>query len=283
MDANPREQALILRERVIDNPAGRAALERLRDLSRAGATAAHWSAAPVEFTKGSPIAKRAQRRHGWRALLGRGLPRLNEFDNLLWLRNAGFLAAQPLAALTTWESHRPVWQGLVTVKLDNAQDAGPVLLEAKNEALDDNRRELALVLGRTLGQLHNAGFVHRDFYLRNLLFERTAGKTRLGMIDCWRGGPGQAGSLGARLLGRASAYDIGCLFVHLPGLISVQQEELLLESYRHVRDLSKVVAGRLFQSAARARAKLAPKEVRRKRISTGPIQPTWSPSFWAGD
>ncbi len=275
MEVGPGEQDLNLQERVVDNPAGRAALERLRDLARAEATAAAWSTTDgqPEFTKGSPIALRARGRHARRARMGRGLPRLNEFDNLTWLREAGFLAAQPLAALTTWTGGQPVWQGLVTVKLADARDASPVLAAASPA----EQLKLAQVLGETLGRLHRAGFIHRDFYLRNLLFGGASKGAQLGMIDCWRGGPGRASTLWARLLGRGSAYDIGCLFVHLPGLVSVEAEGLVLESYRNARGLSRASAGRLFLRAARARRASAAREIQRKRVDATPIQARWNP------
>ena len=259
---------------------GAEALEHLRHLAQGERSIGRWRriGGTVQYVKGSSLRGKSTWRHALRAGLGLGLPRLREFDNLQWLRGEGFDAPRPLAAWVTKRSGRPSWQGLITERCEGTSGA----LDALARAAPDRRQQLVRALGSDIGRLHRAGFVHRDLYLRNLLLATEASTPRTVFLDCWRGGPPSASHLGARLSGRGPAFDLGCLFVHLPSLVEPAEEELFLESYCAARRLADARRPGFLVAVRGARRFHAQREARRKRSDGPPIQEEWPPPTKGG-
>ena len=145
-----------------------------------------WCPHPVTsaWVKGGRLRPGSALRHGLRRLaLGRPYPRLREFENLVWLREQGFLAPRPLLAGLGSLRGRPVLQFLATEWVPDAPSlAGLVELGASSERLVSATAEV----GRMLARLHAAGFEHRDAYPRNFVLDASG---RPWVLDTWRGGP----------------------------------------------------------------------------------------------
>ena len=149
--------------------------------------------------KWSDLRGRARVRHALRAYTGAPLPRLREYQNLLWLRVHGFEAPRPVLAGAAWSGVGPRFQFLCTEEVPGAVTFVEVL---RDEALRDRAVE---ALARTTAALHTRGFVHRDLFARNVLAFEEAGVLRVALLDCWRGGAGRGL--------RGPDYDVGC-FLH---------------------------------------------------------------------
>lgn len=220
------------------------------------------------WLKSEPIAPRVARRLALRArLLGRPYPRLAEFENLLWLREHGFGAPEPLLALIGLREGRARWQLLVTRAVPQARDLRSVL-----EAREGSLHELLEVLGARIAALHAAGFVHRDLHPRNLLVREAPSGPEVLFLDAWRGG--------ARRQLRGAAYDLACLFLHLPEWLDEREQGQLFEAYVRGREAqSAPIRPRTFaRRVARGRRGL----IRRARTEPGRLRglplpdPTWS-------
>lgn len=145
-----------------------------------------WCPHPVSsaWVKGGRLRLESAVRHGLRRLaLGRPFPRLREFENLVWLREHGFLAPRPLLAGLGTSRGRAVLQFLATEWVPDAPSlADLVRLGASSERLVSATTEV----GRLLARLHAAGFEHRDAYARNFVLDASG---RPWVLDTWRGGP----------------------------------------------------------------------------------------------
>jgi len=170
------------------------------------------------YLKGSPLRGRARLRHALRRALGLGLPRLTEFENLLWLRDNGFEAPLPLAAGSLEGRAGPRWQFLLTELVEPAEPLGALLEREGERAL-----ELFLLAARTAARLHARGFVHRDLYPRNLLVQDGASGPTLILLDAWRGG--------ARRQLRGPAHDLACLLLHAPRWLDGEATQEVLRAY----------------------------------------------------
>jgi len=258
---------------VVEDARGASALAELREAARAGRRLAGLVAGGAAYAKGGPLRGRARLRHGLRAALGLGLPRTRELANLRWLRARGFPAPEPLAALTTTRAGLPAWQGLVTARVERATDAAPALARADARTA----RARCRALGGLVGRLHAAGFLHRDLYVRNLLLCEDAVDAPPVVLDAWRGGPGGAARWTARLVGRDAAYDLACLFVHLPGLVDREACDACLEAYAEARALDRDERSALVARALPLRAQAAARERARARRDAGTIPREWRP------
>ena len=266
-------------ERCAEEPGAEAALQRLR-LAASRGERLHAGepvvlegdggrAVAVHF-KGAPLGRRPGWRHAVRGAVGLGVPRLREFDNLRWLRAREFDAPAPLAACVRRTKRRPTWQGIATRHVE-----GALPLEAWIDARSpEERGALVDALGRTLGRLHALGFVHRDLYARNLLVH-PARPERPILLDAWRGGVDVAARLEAGLARRDALYDLACLFVHLPALLTRTEQRRLLAHYCERRGWAPREADRRLVRLARARRAAAQRERARGRTGEPDVRLDW--------
>ncbi len=197
------------------------------------------------WLKSSSLAGRARVRHAiLRAALGAPPPRAREALNLHWLDARLFQVPRPLAA--GWlGSGAPRWQFLVT------EFVAATPLDAVLRRSEPVHRALLLTeLARETARMHALHFVHRDLFLRNLLVLPEDRPRRLVFIDAWRGGE--------RLQFRGAAYDLACLFLEGPSLLSPAEIRGWLAEYERERDaLGKPIRpAQLWAGASRARRAL---------------------------
>jgi hypothetical protein len=179
---------------------------------------------PPGFLKGSRLRGKAALRHALRSLTGiAAIPRLQEYDNLCWLRRHDFAAPRPLAAGVRFAGGLPRYQFLITEYLADC----PTLLAWLPGASADQRARLVENLAREVARLHALGFVHRDLFLRNLLVRAGPGDPCPIFIDAWRGGP--------RPGWRGPLHDLACLFLDVPSLLDVDEQARLLGQYASAR------------------------------------------------
>lgn len=186
------------------------------DAARAGPPHAR---AERVYLKGSPLGARPRLRHRLRELALRlPPPRLAERANLLWLRERGFRAPEPLAAGALRDAlGAPTYQYLAT-----AEVAGAARLDAAlARAAPDARAACLRALAGDVARLHALGFVHRDLHPRNVLVQGDPARGETWLVDAWRGG--------ARRQSRGPAWDLACLLA--PELVLEEERELVLEAY----------------------------------------------------
>ncbi len=251
-----------------DEPSLEAATALAREHSEAGSLLAR----PVQLAKhaawckAEPLAASARKRHALRRiLLRRPLPRFAEYANLEWLRGRCFDAPQPLAAGAWWRAGLPRWQFLVTEEIEAAPPLHEVLEQGGAES-DATLEELA----REVARLHSLHFIHRDLFARNFLVRETAAPRRLVFLDTWRGG--------ARLQLRGVAYDLACLFLHLPMWLTPAEQRAWFELYVSERKVQgrPVDARKLAASVVRERRQLVLCYQRRGRSAELPELEAWS-------
>jgi len=174
---------------------------------------------PLDFAGGRAWFKRGPVRPGSalrRTLTLRALPRLRECRNLLWLREHGFDAPEPIAAGVLRRGGLPRFQFLLTRAIEGAET-----LEARGGA------GLVDALAREVARMHAQGFVHHDLFPRNVLVSGPDSSRRFWFLDCWAGGPGP--DL------RGPAYDLACLLLRAEELLGAGGERRFLESYAEAR------------------------------------------------
>ena len=156
----------------------------------------------VYVKSSSPISlkrrlKKAPRSTGpWRSA-----PRIREYRNLLKLRERGFPAARPLIAAEKRVFGFLERQLLITERIADSASLFDLAVQEKleqDQLFSINRR-----LGCLVGHMHNAGFCHRDLFMRNIVVGLNDAEPSLHFIDCHQGS-------WFRLPGRAFAYDLGC-------------------------------------------------------------------------
>jgi hypothetical protein len=146
-------------------------------------------------------------------------PRRAERDNLLWLRQRCFLAAEPLVVGEHRHAGLVDYGFLITRR---EQDALP--LEQKLAESDAAERgELIEELAREVARMHALRFVHRDLHARNLLVRPSGSPGRIVFLDCWAGGAGPGW--------RGTAYDLACLDSEAQRLLSPKEREQLASIY----------------------------------------------------
>lgn len=211
---------------------------------------------PALYLKGSPLRLRPALRHGLRRAAGLALPRLAEFENLLWLRAHGFAAARPLVAGVYLGAGLPRYQFLATELVP-----GAATLEQRLPGAPAQERAAWLTaLARDLAALHRLGFVHRDLFLRNLLVgsaDATGSMApRCVFLDAWRGG--------ARRGSRGPDHDLGCLLLEGASVFTRAEQSLFLGTYRaESLRLGRVLPGNWARRVERARAGMFARESRR--------------------
>ncbi|MEM7519281.1 MAG: lipopolysaccharide kinase InaA family protein [Planctomycetota bacterium] len=151
--------------------------------------------------------------------------REREFDNLTWLQGKGFRVPQPLAAGALLRRGLPRRQWLITRFVTDAIELG----RFAGEVLDTAERAAVYeALAAEIARMHDAGFVHRDLYSRNLLVSTLPSEDRRPfLLDAWRGGPG----FGLR----GPAWDLGCLLSERRMLFAEDEQAAFKESYVRLR------------------------------------------------
>lgn len=218
-------------------------------------------AGTAAFYKGSPLRGKHALRHAVRrALRVSEIPRLQEFHNLVWLREHGFLAPRPLLAGVFTRQGLPHFQFLVTEWLAEA----PTLGEFLGSAGASDRTTVLRALATDLARLHALGFVHRDLFARNLLVVESA---RIAFVDAWRGGP--------RRGGRGPLHDLSCLFLDAALLLDAREQRDLLQTYRSAsRAHGPGPPADWLARLAQGRAAVFRRESQRRR---DPLPPEWVP------
>jgi len=201
----------------------RSALAGRRESRRC--TLGEWHA----FYKGSALRGKHALRHALRRALGwSDIPRLQEFENLTWLREHGFLAPRPLLAGVFTRSGVPRFQFLCTEFVADAPTLDAWLARTSRwgalaAVAQSERASVVSALARDLAQLHSLGFVHRDLFARNLLVSSAGGARRIVFLDAWRGGP-RRGS-------RGPEHDVACFFLDGASLLEREEQALFLSTY----------------------------------------------------
>lgn len=246
----------------------------LEHAARAAATSEHAAgevalAGRRAWLKGSPLRGKARLRHALRAhVLRRPLPRVGEYGNLRWLAQRLFRVPDALAAGVLWRAGAPAYQLLVTGLVEGALD-----LRAHLAARGALEPELLDELAGEVARMHALGFVHRDLYPRNLLVTPAPGPRRLVFVDAWRGG--------ARTQLRGPAYDLGCLMLHAPELLSRDERRRFLDGYvaARARQGRPVAREPLLAAVERERRALRARLARRPDLLRGRPLPAveWRP------
>jgi hypothetical protein len=208
----------------------------------------------ASYFKGSPLRARPALRHALRRTAFLLPPRLQEYSNLDWLREQGFLAPRPLLAGVLWRHALPRYQFLCTEFVDHA----PTLEEyLSRPAPLQQRARLLGALARDVARLHAQGFVHRDLFARNLLACELDSAPRCAILDAWRGGP--------RRGWRGPEHDLGCFFFDGATLLSSPEQAHFLTTYRtECSALGAPPSPRWSQEVERARAAVHRREARRR-------------------
>ncbi len=241
------------------------------ELDRAATTreSAVGERSPGVFLKYGPLRGNARLRHGLRRWVpGLELPRLNEYENLAWLRREGFGAPEPLVAGVRFEGGWPAFQFLITRKLAGLRG----MREFLSCAPDPARSTVLVTLARDLSRLHRSGFVHRDLFPRNLLVDGTG--ERVSFLDAWRGGP--------RPGLRGPSYDLACWMLYGADLLEPGEQRLWFETYCQARPVPARTRGRLIRQVVRQRQALCRKLARRpaRLAHLPPPSPDWEATAW---
>jgi len=122
----------------------------------------------------------------WQGPAGRmesGLASLNEWHQILALRKLGFRTADPIAA--GWQpADKP---GAIRSFVMTAEINGAVSGYDYWAASDDSkRRTLIRRIADLARRFHQAGFIHKDFYLGHIFVADRAGEPELTLIDLQR-------------------------------------------------------------------------------------------------
>lgn len=192
--------------------------------------------------------------------------RKQEFDNLCFLCDAGVPALQPAAAAVTYRGVFLHQELLATVALEGLRD----LREVLGEVSEERANVLCARAGATLAQMHDLGFVHRDFFPRNLLVRETAGAPELFVLDCRKGGTNWAPR-------RNFAYDLGCFDMWSGVLFPVSARHSFFATYVRDRGLREREGRALLAKAAKRRQALVRHRTHTKRSVHKQFQ-QWAPA-----
>ena len=221
------------------------------------------------YLKSGPLRGKARLRHGLRARVGLGIPRVREYDNLEWLREHGFGAAEPLAAGVFRRGGFPYFQFLATRAVEESR----TLRDHLPACTPAERVSLATHLGCEVARLHDTGFVHRDLFPRNLLITVENGAPLIAFIDAWRGGPRRA----LPRFARGADYDLACLMLYGVELFEDSEVSALLDAYFDARGMDARARASTLSRVARTRARLVRRLERSGRTNPPIPRRDWEP------
>jgi len=209
----------------------------------------------VYVKSSSPISlkrrlKKAPRSTGpWRSA-----PRIREYRNLLKLRERGFPAARPLIAAEKRVFGFLERQLLITERIANSASLFDLAVQGKLE--QDQLLAINWRLGCLVGHMHNAGFCHRDLFMRNIVVGLNDAEPSLHFIDCHQGS-------WSRFPGRAFAYDLGCYEKWAATLFDEKTRGHFFAGYLEARPGENLE--KLLRLTNRARQQLVLRRQKRKR------------------
>ena len=205
------------------------------------------SSSPISFKR---RLKKAPRSTGpWRSA-----PRIREFRNLLKLRERNLPAVRPLIAAEKRVFGFLERQLLITERIADSASLFDLAIQEKleqDQLFSINRR-----LGCLVGHMHNAGFCHRDLFMRNIVVGLNDAEPSLHFIDCHQGS-------WFRLPGRAFAYDLGCYEKWAATLFDEKTRGHFFAGYLEARPGENLE--KLLRLTNRARQRLVIRRQKRKR------------------
>ena len=205
------------------------------------------SSSPISFKR---RLKNAPRSTGpWRSA-----PRIREYRNLLKLRERNLPAVRPLIAAEKRVFGFLERQLLITERI--ADSASLFDLAVQEKLGQDQLFSINRQLGCLVGRMHNAGFCHRDLFMRNIVVGLNDAEPSLHFIDCHQGS-------WFRLPGRAFAYDLGCYEKWAATLFDEKTRGQFFAGYLEARPGENLE--KLLRLTNRARQRLVIRRQKRKR------------------
>jgi len=145
---------------------------------------------------------------------------VQEYFNLCWLHNRHFQVPLPLIGGVVRRHGLPTFQFLITRQVLGSQ----TLAEALQCESPSSRRKLLDELAMEVGRMHALSFVHHDLFPRNILVGPADWPRRILFLDVWAGGD--------CVHFRKPAYDIAGFLLESHDLLSTQNRQEFLDSYR---------------------------------------------------
>ena len=206
------------------------------------------SSAPIPFRR---RLKNALRSMGpWRRA-----PRIREFHNLLKLRERDIPTVNPLIAAEKRVFGFLERQLLITERIVNSISLFDLAVQKK---LDKDRLFcINKRLGSLVGRMHNAGFCHRDLFMRNILVDLNGEEPSFHFLDCHRG-------RWYRIPSRGFAYDLGCYEKWAATLFDEKTRAYFFAGYFEARPDEN--PEKMLRLTSRARQRILLRRQKRKRM-----------------
>ena len=182
-------------------------------------------------------------------------PRIREFQNLLKLRQQGIPAVRPLIAAERRVFGLLERQLLITECIADSESLFDLAVKEnldKEQLFSINRR-----LGNLVGRMHNAGFCHRDLFMRNILVGVNGAEPSFHFIDCHQG-------RWQKIPGRAFSYDLGCFEKWAATLFDEKTRGHFFAGYFEARPNEN--PAKLLHLTNQARQRIILRRQKRKRI-----------------
>ena len=211
---------------------------------------------PVYVKSSSPIPFGRRLKNAFRSTgPWRRAPRIREFQNLLKLRERGIPAVPPLVAAENRIFGFLERQLLITERIVDSDSLFDLAFQKKLD--QDQLYSINRKLGNLVGRMHNAGFCHRDLFLRNILVGINGTEPSFHFIDCH-------GGRWFRMPGRAFAYDLGCYEKWAATLFDVKTRGHFFAGYLEARP--GVNIEKMLRLTNRARQRIVLRRLKRKRL-----------------
>lgn len=211
---------------------------------------------PVYVKSSTPIPFRRRLKNAFRSTgPWRSAPRVREFYNLLKLRERDIPAVPPLVAAENRIFGFLERQLLITERINDSDSLFDLAVQEKLD--QDQLCSINRKLGNLVGRMHNAGFCHRDLFLRNILVGINGAEPSFHFIDCH-------GGRWFRMPGRAFTYDLGCYEKWAATLFDVKTRGHFFAGYLEARP--GVNIEKILRLTNRARQRIVLRRLKRKRI-----------------